>query len=80
VFCSWSRWFWSHFLPDFLGVNQGGCGGNVLRFLGWSVGHQRLNYRVITLVPKLKEANTIKQFKPYLSAQCGLQMVYQGSH
>jgi len=40
---------------------------------------KRLNYGVITLVPKLKEANNIKQFWPILPSKCGLQMYYQGS-
>jgi hypothetical protein len=33
---------------------------------------KRLNYGVITLVPKLKEANNIKHFRPILSFECGL--------
>jgi hypothetical protein len=35
---------------------------------------KRLNYGVMTLVPKLKEANTIKQFSPI----CILNVDYKG--
>lgn len=66
--------FGANFYKTFWELIKGDVSAMFQDFWAGSLDIKRLNYGVITLVPKMKQANTVKQFRPI----CLLNVGYNG--